>query len=69
MKPTVLIVDDEPINVRIIAALLEANDYQVRSAFSGEECLRRVAVEPHRPILEGKECLAGRVGNDAVAGC
>ena len=51
MKPTILIVDDEPINVRIIAAILEANDYQVRAAFNGEECLRRVAAEPPDVIL------------------
>ena len=51
MKPTVLIVDDEAINVRIIAAILEANDYQVRAAFNGEECLRRVAEELPDVIL------------------
>ena len=51
MKPIILIVDDEPVNVRIMAAVLEANDYQVRSAFSGEECLRRVATEPPDVIL------------------
>ena len=51
MKPIILIVDDEPVNVRIMAAVLEANDYQVRTAFSGEECLRRVAVEPPDVIL------------------
>ena len=51
MKPIILIVDDEPVNVRIMAAVLEANDYQVRSAFSGEECLTRVATEPPDVIL------------------
>ena len=51
MKPVILVVDDEPINVKIMAAVLEANDYQVRSAFSGEECLRRVAIEPPDVIL------------------
>ena len=51
MKPIVLIVDDEPINVKILAAILEANDYQTRSAFSGEECLRRVAEETPDVIL------------------
>ena len=51
MKPMVLIVDDEPINVKILAAILEANDYQVRSAFSGEDCLRRVAEETPDVIL------------------
>ena len=51
MKPIVLIVDDEPINVKIMAAVLEANNYQVRSAFSGEECLRRVEAEAPDVIL------------------
>ena len=51
MKPVILVVDDEPINVKILAAILEANDYQVRSAFSGEECLRRVAEETPDVIL------------------
>ena len=51
MKPDILVVDDEPINVKILAAILEANDYQVRSAFSGEKCLRRVAEETPDVIL------------------
>ena len=37
MKPIVLVVDDEAINVKIMTAVLEANDYQTRGAFSGAE--------------------------------
>ena len=51
MKPIILLVDDEPINVRILAATVEANDYRVRSALNGEECLRQVAVESPDVIL------------------
>jgi len=43
--PTVLIVDDEPVNVRALAALLRA-DYRVRVAVNGAEALRVARSSP-----------------------
>ena len=41
MKPKILIVDDAPMNLRILEELL-ADDYELVLATSGEECLQRV---------------------------
>jgi putative two-component system response regulator len=49
MKPTVLIVDDEPANLFLLTQLLQS-DYLVRAARSGESALRAAASEP-RPDL------------------
>ena len=37
-KPTILIVDDAPTNIQILAAVLK-NDYKVKVATSGQQCL------------------------------
>jgi len=51
MRPNILIVDDEPINVRILSAMLEAEGYRPVGVFSGEECLRRACEEQPDVIL------------------
>lgn len=38
--PLLLVVDDDPVNVELLSDLLEAMDYRVAGAFSGEEALR-----------------------------
>ena len=38
-KPTLLLVDDEPVNLRVLKQLL-ANDYQLIFARNGEEALK-----------------------------
>ena len=48
-KPTILIVDDEPINLSMLKNLL-ADRYQVRACKRGEDAVRAVNVEP-RPDL------------------
>ena len=48
-KPTILIVDDEPINLSMLKNLL-ADRYQIRACKRGEEAVRAVNVEP-RPDL------------------
>jgi class 3 adenylate cyclase len=42
-KPTVLVVDDQPPNVRLLEAILAPRGYDVRAAGSGEEALRLIA--------------------------
>lgn len=45
MKKTVLVVDDEPLNIRILAELL-ADNFRVVVAKSGEQALKRATMEP-----------------------
>jgi len=48
-KPLVLIVDDEPQIRRLLTVTLEANNYRVLFAVSGQECV--VLAAQHRPAL------------------
>ena len=47
-KPTLLLVDDEPVNLRVLKQLL-ANDYQLVFARNGEEALK--LTESRQPNL------------------
>jgi adenylate cyclase len=47
----VLVVDDTPQNVKLLADLLDAKGYRVRTAASGEEALRLVAEDPPDLVL------------------
>ena len=38
----ILIVDDEPLNVKLLAAILSADSYDISSAFNGEQALEKV---------------------------
>lgn len=52
-KPHVLAVEDEPVNRRLIRAILERNGYAVRTAASAEEALGALADEiPSLLILD-----------------
>lgn len=50
-KPTLLIVDDEERNIRLLKALLAPQNYNLREAMNGEEALLRIAEEPPDMIL------------------
>ncbi len=45
-KPRVLVVDDEPAILRFLKPALEANDYEVTSATTLADALKRIAKEP-----------------------
>jgi signal transduction histidine kinase len=52
-KPTLLIVDDEERNIRLLKALLAPQNYNLREAINGEEALRRIAEElPDMVLLD-----------------
>jgi signal transduction histidine kinase len=50
-RPTLLIVDDEARNIRLLKALLAPQNYNLREAANGEEALRRIAEAPPDMIL------------------
>ncbi|WP_412851433.1 HD-GYP domain-containing protein [Ectothiorhodospira shaposhnikovii] len=49
-KPTVLIVDDEPVNLSLLTELLRA-DYRVRAASSGRHALKAAASSPFPDLI------------------
>ena len=51
MNPRILIVDDEPLNVKLMKANLLSGRYQTISAFSGEEALEKVESDSPDLIL------------------
>ena len=44
-KHQILIVDDEPLNVKLLAAILSADSYDIISAFNGAQALEKVNEE------------------------
>ncbi len=50
-KPTLLIVDDEERNIRLLKALLAPQNYNLLQATHGEEALRRIAEEAPDMVL------------------
>lgn len=50
-KKKILIVDDNPMNVKLLAARLPSDKYETIYAYNGEEALKKVALEPPDLIL------------------
>ncbi len=50
-KSRILIVDNEPLDVKLLAAKLPYDRYEVIKAYSGEEALKKVSEEPPDLIL------------------
>ena len=50
-KPEVLVVDDQPINVKLVQRRLEKENIIVREAYNGRECLNVVRESPPDVIL------------------
>ena len=50
-KNKIMIVDDEPLKVRLLAANLPDDEYEITEAHGGEEALRKVAIENPDLIL------------------
>ena len=44
--PTLLIADDDPVALDLLAEVLSREGYRVRAAASGEDCLRLAEAEP-----------------------
>lgn len=77
INPTILIVDDEPINLEIICAHLEDDDYTLITASNGEEAWARIESDPQQydaiildrmmPGMDGMQVLANIKDNDLLA--
>lgn len=53
MSKKILVVDDEPQNVKLITSRLKANDYQTVSAYDGKDCIEKAIKEqPDLIILD-----------------
>jgi class 3 adenylate cyclase len=63
MKPKLLVVDDTPMNVKLLADLLSAKGYAVVTAASGAEALTRVA-EEHPDLVLLDVMMPGMSGYD-----
>ncbi len=73
---SILIVDDEPINLEIICAHLEDDDYDLVTATNGEEAWSLLEADPHRyeaiildrmmPGMDGIKVLARMKQNEAT---
>jgi len=50
-RPTILIIEDNPLNLELATDILEAAGYTVRQALSGEEGLRAARADPPDLIL------------------
>jgi len=50
-EPRVLVVDDQPINIKLLQRKLEREGMQVETALNGRECIERVRKEPPDLIL------------------
>src|SRR4030095_5272234 len=50
-KPVLLIVDDNPTNVELLAAQLKPFDYDLRFAYDGDEALKKIGEEPPDLVL------------------
>ena len=44
-KPRILIVDDEPLNVKLLAAILSSDNYEIIRAFNGDQALKKANEE------------------------
>ncbi|MGE9293303.1 MAG: response regulator, partial [Puniceicoccales bacterium] len=52
MKPAkILVVDDQPINIKLLQRKLEREGYVVQTAYNGLECLEAVKSNPPDLIL------------------
>lgn len=65
MKSTVLLIDDDPIDIKPVQMLLKSWDMDVVTARSGEEALEKLAGQPV-DLVVSDVCMPGMKGEDVV---
>ena len=76
-KPVVLVVEDNPVNMKLAADLLELNGFAVLKAGDGEQAFQLLAaatpalilLDLHLPGMDGFEIFQRIRANSAWAGC
>lgn len=76
-KPVVLVVEDNPVNMKLTVDLLELNGFSVLKAADGDQALQLLAaampalilLDLHLPGMDGFEVFQKIRANPAWAGC
>ena len=65
---SILVVDDQPMSIKLIRSILEGEGYYVQVAANATEALQAVQASKHRPDLDGHpSAQLGRLGADEAA--
>ena len=72
----ILVVDDDPMNVKLISAILSKDDYAIVTAYGGEEALRitraenpdLILLDVMMPVMDGYQVTREVKGDPATAG-
>src|SRR5687767_9496037 len=75
-QQTILIVDDNPVNLGVVVDHLENHGYEVTVALGGDEALKRaefvnpdlILLDVMMPGMDGFECCRRLKANPAIAG-
>jgi CheY-like chemotaxis protein len=66
--PTILLVDDEPINLEILTEYLEDSDYRIESAGDGQQAWALLEAEPERfDVVMLDRMMPGMTGTQVLA--
>jgi two-component system cell cycle response regulator len=75
-RSKILVVDDDPMNVKLISAILSKDDYAIVTAYGGEEALRMtraenpdlILLDVMMPVMDGYQVTREVKGDPATAG-
>jgi len=65
-KPTILVVDDDPVNIKVIKNNLKNNDYNILAAFNGKEALTLIANNRNIDLVLLDVMMPGMSGYDVA---
>jgi len=75
-RSKILVVDDDPMNVKLISAILSKDDYAIVTAYGGEDALRMtraenpdlILLDVMMPVMDGYQVTREVKGDPATAG-
>jgi two-component system, cell cycle response regulator len=76
VRSKILVVDDDPMNVKLISAILSRDDYAIVTAYGGEDALRitraehpdLILLDVMMPVMDGYQVTQEVKGDPATAG-